>query len=395
MTVDDYALHDGASFETKGESVSAITNALVVGGGPAGLSTAVALRNAGVAVDLAEIKEDRAVLGSELLISSPNLRLLDTFGLAKAVAAAGVPIGQIDFYAPDGTLYASAPTPNVAPEGLPPSVGITRSAFYGVLYDAAILAGTRVFHDTTITNIVDEGTGVRVHFTSGARNAYDLVVGADGVNSTTRRLRFPDATEPQYSGQCVWRARVPRNGDFSLSAYAGAHTNVGLITVNDEHSYLFCLVNEPVPPRISPDAYPALLKALLVDFRGNAAWSRDHLGGPETIHFSPMWSHVMPRPWHDDRVVLIGDAAHSTTPHVGYGAGLATEDGIVLGEEIAKATSIEDALRGFMNRRFDRCRAVVENSRQICRWQQGLDNPTPTSQATLTAQTWQLLEEPI
>jgi 2-polyprenyl-6-methoxyphenol hydroxylase-like FAD-dependent oxidoreductase len=371
--------------------VPAVNNALVVGGGPAGLAAAIALRNAGVEVDLAEIAMDRTIMGSELLISSPNLRVLDSLGLAENVVVAGVPINSCEFYNPDGTLQASVPTPNVARDGLPAGVGISRQAFYGTLYDGAVARGTHVLHDTSITGIENTTAAVVVTLTNGDTRTYELVVGADGYASRVRQLRFPDADKPAYSGQCVWRARVPRfpEGDPSLSIFFGQKTNAGLITVDASTSYLFCLVNEPEPIRIDAHDYPSMLKELLEEFDGAAGWSRDHLGGPDTIHFSPMWAHIMPGPWHDDRVVLVGDAAHSTTPHIGYGAGLATEDGIVLGEEVASAASLDAAFARFMARRFDRCRAVVEGGLQISRWQQGIDTPTsPTAQPELTHLIW-------
>jgi 2-polyprenyl-6-methoxyphenol hydroxylase-like FAD-dependent oxidoreductase len=100
----------------------------------------------------------------------------------------------------------------------------------------------------------------------------------------------------------------------------------------------------------------------------------------------------MPAPWHDGRAALIGDAAHATTPHIAYGAGLAVEDGVVLGDCLAAAANRAEALHTFMERRFERCRMVVENSLQICRWQQGLDlDDGDADQAALTNQSWYAL----
>lgn len=376
----------------------AVNNALIVGGGPAGLAAAISLRNAGIDVDLAEIAMDRTIMGSELLISSPNLRILDTLGLAEKVVAAGVPINSCEFYNPDGTLQVSLPTPSVARDGLPSGVGITRSAFYGTLYDGAVDAGTNMMPNTSVTGIENTTGGAVVTLTNGDTKTYELVVGADGYASRVRQLRFPHAAKPAYSGQCVWRARVPRHPDSdpSLSIFFGERTNAGLITVNEGTSYLFCLVNETDPPRIDPSEYTSRLKDLLADFDGAAGWSRDHLGGADTIHFSPMWAHLMPGPWHDDRVVLLGDAAHSTTPHIGYGAGLATEDGIVLGQEVAARDTLHDAFAHFMFRRMPRCRTVVEGGLQISRWQQGVDTPSgPTAQPELTEKIWaELAQQP-
>ena len=73
--------------------------------------------------------------------------------------------------------------------------------------------------------------------------------------------------------------------------------------------------------------------------------------------------------------MLIGDAAHATTPHLAYGAGLAVEDGVVLGEEIAAHDGVESALVAFTERRFERCRMVVENSRRLGEWEKTPDAP--------------------
>lgn len=374
--------------------MACIDSALIVGGGPAGLAAAITLHQAGVEVDLVEITTDRTVLGSELLISSPNLRLLDGLGLADSVVAAGVPIDSCQFYTADGTHTASIPTPNVGREGLPPSVGITRSAFYGVIYEGALRAGARILHGTTVDRLENSGPQLRATLSSGAVQNYDLVVGADGCASRVRQLRFPDAPGPEFSGQSVWRAKIETSGTHEYAGYFGATRNAGIVPVDENHAYLFCLVNEATPSRPSSEDYPAILKAELAEFGGDVAWARDHLGGPETMHYAPMWVHVMPKPWHDDRAILIGDAAHSATPHIGYGAGLATEDGITLGEEVANADTLGEALSSFMQRRFDRCETVINAGRQMSRWQQGLDSPTPTSIGELLAQTWAFLERP-
>ena len=67
-------------------------------------------------------------------------------------------------------------------------------------------------------------------------------------------------------------------------------------------------------------------------------------------------------PWYRGRVLLIGDAAHATTPHLGQGAGMAIEDAIVLSEELTAGGDLEQQLQRFMARRFERCKYISENS---------------------------------
>ena len=74
---------------------------------------------------------------------------------------------------------------------------------------------------------------------------------------------------------------------------------------------------------------------------------------------------MLPRPWSVGRMVLIGDAVHATTPHLASGACIGIEDAIVLAEEIDRAADIADALKAFEDRRWERCRMVVENSLRL------------------------------
>ena len=80
--------------------------------------------------------------------------------------------------------------------------------------------------------------------------------------------------------------------------------------------------------------------------------------------------------------MLIGDAVHATTPHLGQGAGMAVEDSIVLAEEIAKAADPQEAFTAFRNRRFERCRFIVEKSLEICHGQIGKGPPVDNAKAT-------------
>jgi 2-polyprenyl-6-methoxyphenol hydroxylase-like FAD-dependent oxidoreductase len=67
--------------------------------------------------------------------------------------------------------------------------------------------------------------------------------------------------------------------------------------------------------------------------------------------------------------VLVGDAAHATTPHLGQGAGMAIEDAVVLSEELCSDDSIEKQFQRYLKRRYDRCKYIVENSELIGKFQ--------------------------
>ncbi len=97
--------------------------------------------------------------------------------------------------------------------------------------------------------------------------------------------------------------------------------------------------------------------------------------------------------WHKGRIVLLGDAVHATTPHLGQGAGMAIEDAVVLAEELAGAPDPETAFRAYRERRFERCRFIVTTSRALCDSQLG--KGPRMEQAKATAEAFQVMARPI
>jgi 2-polyprenyl-6-methoxyphenol hydroxylase-like FAD-dependent oxidoreductase len=129
--------------------------------------------------------------------------------------------------------------------------------------------------------------------------------------------------------------------------------------------YLFVNEVRPTNEFVDPSTFVAQLKGLLAPFSAPLVQSmREQLGEHSSIIFRPLEGMLMPSPWYRGRVVSIGDAVHATTPHLGSGACIGIEDGLVLAEELASGT-LEQALKRFMDRRWKRCRMVVENSMRL------------------------------
>jgi 2-polyprenyl-6-methoxyphenol hydroxylase-like FAD-dependent oxidoreductase len=113
----------------------------------------------------------------------------------------------------------------------------------------------------------------------------------------------------------------------------------------------------------------------------------------EQIDYRLQETLLLEPPWHRGRVVLVGDAVHTTTPHMASGAAIAMEDAIVLAEEVAATDSADEALHAFSNRRFERCRLVVEGSAQLSTWQAHPGTPGADPEG-LTVSTMTKLAEP-
>ncbi len=377
--------------------MAVVERVLVVGGGPAGLVAATTLGKRGVSVDVIEVNDHLRPLGSGLTMMGPTLRAMHQADeqAARACISQGAGYDFFVFADAAGTVLHELPLPQAA-EGLPGGFGIMRPIFWGLLAEMAEREGTRIELSTTVESIEQDAGGVDVAHSSGERRRYDLVVGADGLHSKVRALVFPDAPEPRYNGQTVWRAVVPRpeSGHENLEMHYGPRLKAGFNPVSPTHAYVFCVENGLRRPRPPQEQWPELIRDNLSDFTGLIGWCREQMTDPEQIDCHPPLVLLLPDPWYHGRVLLIGDAAHSTTPHLAMGAGIAVEDGVVLGEVVESEPSLEQALKRFMQRRFERARIVVENSAQLGAWEQ--DPSVPASEhARLSDESFAALAQPI
>lgn len=330
------------------------------------MSAAIQLRKAGVNVDLVEIDAGWRSYGAGITIGGPALRALRTIGVLDQIRKLGALTDGCDIFTSQGHLIAQLPTPRSAGNDVPGGGGIMRPVLASILADATRASGTQVRLGCTFTDISGTPDEVAVTFSDGSRGTYDLVIGADGLNSATRKRLFPDAPSPRYTGQGVWRAVAPRDGVERASMSLGKRTKSGYNPVSESELYLFVTEDRPANTRTPDHELLPRLRALLEEFTFPVVRKiADHLGPDSLICYRPLESLLMPRPWSRGRVVLIGDAVHATTPHLAAGAGIGIEDAIVLAEEVGSAMQLEAALKAFEQRRWERCRMVVENSARL------------------------------
>ena len=187
-----------------------------------------------------------------------------------------------------------------------------------------------------------------------------------------RSLVFPGAPEPEYTGQIVWRYNVPRpEGLDTLDMFVGSNGKAGFVPLAPDLMYILYIEAVPADEVKMPDDRLAeIFRERLAEFGGPVAEIRDtYITDSSKVVVRPVESLLVPPPWHRGRVVLIGDAAHATSPHVGQGGAMAIEDAIVLAEEVDRGGELDDALERFVERRYPRCREIWEISRQIGTWE--------------------------
>ena len=361
-----------------------VNRVLVVGGGIGGLSTAIAMRQAGLEVDVVEKNPAWDVYGVGIIQPGNALRALDMIGLAQEAVAQGHPIVGDRTWTGDGQMELADHDWPPLVEGLPPGNGITRPRLHHILQTGVLDSGADVRTGVTLTDLSDRGDVVDVKFTDGEERSYDLVVGADGLYSQVREMVFGPEVQPKFTGQVCWRYNLPRiDGLDKIWVYIGATGTAGFVPLGEDVMYMLTIEKPPEGESLKIDraGIAAVYRERLAQFGGAIAEHRELIVDDDAVVYRPVENVLMPAPWHSGRVVLIGDAAHGTSPHCGQGAAQAIEDGIVLTQELGARSSLDEALDAFMERRYERCRFIVEGSETIGRWE--LDHSIPIDPSEL------------
>lgn len=355
--------------------MACISNALLVGGGIAGLSAAIALGKAGVRCDVVELHPPGG--GAAIGITGRAADALGELGVHEACLAVSTAFQRDSTVAQQmdaaGNLVSAAP-PRPDWPGSKLGIGILRPLLLEKLGDEARHHGATIRIGLTVDAIDgggDDGDGALVTFSDGSHAHYDLVIGADGIGSKVRALVFPEAPKPAYSGQFSVRWMLPGAPVGGEAWYNGPAGRLGFYNLPQEQTYIAAVLDIPEQKWMEAPEVHALFTKLLDSFTAPAVVElRRRLGADADLVARPFEWLLVPAPWYRGRVLLVGDAAHATTAHLGMGGGMALEDAVVLGQCVADAATLPQALAQFMARRFERVRTVVETSLALSQLEQ-------------------------
>ena len=350
--------------------MTTIQRVLIVGAGMAGMTLGLALKRSGIACEIVEIRPALTEPGTGISLQGPALRALREVGALEGCISRGFAQTFFKTCDTEGNVTGTVELPRLLGPDYPATIGIMRQAVHEVLAGELNRLNVPVHLGTTVSVLTQTDDGVDVSFTDGTSGRYHLVVGADGSNSTIREMTFGPQVRPRYTGQMNWRATVRRppevNGRYS---YFGPTIKSGFNPISEQEMYIYLLQNVPERPRWQDEELPGILGGLLAEFGGILGRARDEVRDPKQIICRPVFSMIMAPPWYRERVILIGDAAHTTTPQLASGASIGIEDAVVLARHLRSETSVEVALAAFMQARYERCRMVVENSEQLGEWE--------------------------
>jgi 2-polyprenyl-6-methoxyphenol hydroxylase-like FAD-dependent oxidoreductase len=341
-----------------GTPMADVERTLIVGGGIAGLTLASALHTQGFEVDLIERNPTWQTLGAGMAIQPNAMRALRALELDGAVVDRGMVLYRWGFCDRQGELLCEIDL-QAFWNGVGPFIGIERAKLQQALLIGVAAVPCRL--GTSVIALRQDHDGVSIRFSDGSSGRYDLVVGADGISSSIRELAF-GVNPPAGAGHIAWRSVVPmRPAKLSdLRFFFGDRCFFGLCPVGSGHTYGFGHVAEPY----FHDDVRGRLARLRRRFDGFAEPVQQFLAAldcDEQVHCSTVeW--VDQEEWHRGHVVLIGDAAHASSPMMGQGGGMAVEDAYVLAECLRSAHTAEAALDRYVTRRKPRVSWVQQES---------------------------------
>lgn len=350
----------------------AARRALIVGAGPGGLTAAIALRRVGIDAVVLERQHQVRSSGGGIGVQSNALRALMKLGIGERIVNAGSELRAQEINDLHGKRLFSFPTGEVADAYGTPAISLLRSELQLTLIDA--LEEGVLQTGSECVEVRQDEDGVTAVLSDGRTERGALLIGADGGRSAVRKHVFGAAnTEPRYSGFSSWRAVIEMDEGFlpagTARSYLGAGTQFVMFPAGGRRIYWGLMKGTP---QGGSDGGEGAREMLLEDLKAFPESTRELvLATPEAGIMRADVCDRDPDPtWVKGRVVLLGDAAHMTTPFVGQGAGISMEDSIVLAKELALTNGLRDqrmianALALYEQARMPRCYRIVLLSRR-------------------------------
>ena len=347
---------------------------LVIGGGIAGPVVAMALERVGIESVLFEAAPGPSDgIGAFLTVASNGLDALRAIDAHEAVVAAGVRTERMVISSARGKLLGSVEA------GVPLTDGSTtttleRATLYRLLNDEARRRRIPIAHGKRLVAIEETTCGVLARFADGSTAEGGFLVGADGIWSTTRSLLDPLAPRPEYAGLIGLGGRARgvhlEAEAFTFEMIFGTRAFFGFIPVDSTDVLWFA--NLPVRPEPDRDSLASVAvrtwkERLIETFAGDAFPARELIEATDDDDLRTATMHTLepPASWSKGRCVLVGDAAHVTSPSSGQGASLAMEDGVELARSLRDRPHLDAAFGTFQQLREGRVRRVLRAAKRV------------------------------
>lgn len=338
----------------------------IVGGGIGGLSVGIALQRKGFNVSLYEGAPKIQPVGAGLALAANAMKAFMDIGIGDAVLGAGKVLKLLRIKDEQGNILTETNSEKITAKlGIINNFTIHRADLHQVL-TSQLRPGTLHLNKRCL-DWEEKGSKIVLKFSDDTSSLADYVIGCDGIHSAIRKKLLPDV-KARYAGYTCWRGvadQMPPGADADETTETwGAGSRFGIVPLTNNRVYWFaCLNAKENDPKMK-------------------AWQREDLHHHFHHYHPPVAAIIKSTPperiiWNDiidirplkkfafGNIVLMGDAAHATTPNMGQGACMAVEDAAVLAACMAESPSIPQAFALFERKRITRTTSVVRKSWNI------------------------------
>ncbi len=347
--------------------------AIIIGGGIGGLTTAIALEKLGHEVEVYEAAPAFKPVGAGLALAANAVKAFGHLGIEDSVLKAGQLIPSVQVLEMTGRVISQMDSLRLNAKYGINNFAIHRADLHEVLLSQ--LKTTRLFTNRKAEGFTETNKGVEVIFHDGTTAHGDCVIASDGIHSAIRRQLQPSAT-PRYAGYTCWRAVVPqpKKPVEAPSETWGNGSRFGIVPLTGNRIYWFATLNAPQnDARIKNFTKRDLLQQY-AGYHEPVAELIESANEKEII-----WGDIIDLPpqkkFAYGKVLLLGDAAHATTPNMGQGACQAIEDAAFLYSLLKKGNGVEQTFAEFEKLRVPRTTKIVEGSwrvGKIAQWENAL-----------------------
>ena len=340
---------------------------IIIGAGIGGLTTAIALLKKGIDVSVFEQAKELTDVGAGIWVAPNAMKVFDKLGIAEDLMKAGTTLDKISVVdlnlRPISTINGS----DIKSKHQFATLAIHRATLLKIL--ASYIPSDKIITHKKFVSYEQSEHSVTAEFEDGTRVSADFLVCADGIQSKGRLQMQPDQ-HLRYSGQTCWRFVT----DFDLPEAEEKNMyeiwslkkglRVGYSKINDREVYVYITNFEKAggrdhTPTVQQDLlnlcseFPAAVKELIL------------AANPHRIIRNDLYDFKPINQWTDRKTVLVGDAAHATTPNLGQGACQAIEDAYVLAEQLSTCEDIEKSFKLFQEKRISKATSITNTSWQF------------------------------
>ncbi|TCP69879.1 FAD-dependent monooxygenase [Baia soyae] len=342
---------------------------IIIGGGIAGLSAAIALQKLGFDVNIYEEYPERKPAGAGIVLASNALKGLDHLGIYQQVKNHGRSIHGLTLLSEKGKHLSKQTIPSPFEQ-----ISIHRADLH-LLLSSAVQPDT-VYMGKKCIHFEQDETGVTVFFQDHSKATGDFLLATDGIHSVIRKNLLP-STQLRYAGYTCWRGVITQSNVNCIPEDAtetwGIKGRFGIVPLPNQQIYWYALINAPYQSA-QYSAYQA--KDLFEHFKDYHDPIPSILNGNannKMIHNDIIDIPSLQR-FAFHRILLMGDAAHAITPNLGQGACQAIEDAVVLAHCLKNNPSVHKAFSEFEAKRLKRTETISRYSRLVGKMAQ-VDNP--------------------